>query len=1080
MIKRILSIIILGLAATVALAQNTVKGTVRDEAGMPLPGASVFVPGTGNGVVTDLDGRYEISAKQGDTLEFSFLGYTSKEMKVNGATVDVSLNPDSSLLEAVVVVGYGTQKRVNVTGAVATVDYGKIAGSRPATTTESMLAGASAGLYVSQQSGMPGAEDIMLRIRGVGTLNNASPLVIVDGFEGTINNVSAQDIASVSVLKDAASCAIYGNRGANGVILITTKEAKEGRFSIEYTGMAAYQEPEHYFGVISNYADYMEFINESAWQVNKAQPFSQTMIDLWRDKEKDPNGISDSGYPNYVAYPNTDWMKAMFEPGIYQKHSLSASGATKQTKYLISADWMDNPGVIANTSSKRVSFRTNVSSQINSWLEVGTRLFGYRNDRTLSDITGSMSLLSRGVPGIYPYYDGKYGWMENPEQSSESRNNLYFFYRYKGNQERHYISATPYINISLPLGIKYNASFGYTLTETLQKQHPTTGDAYSFSRDSWAYFYDDLSKLTLTYTESHTSRWTFQTNFSWNQTFGKHEIGALAGFEAYEVKNQSYASTKTGFENDVLDEFDNVLNPTKITGSQNDWAAASFFGRMTYAYASRYLAEVNLRYDGSSRFAARSRWGLFPSVSLGWRVSEEPWMKGSGMDNLKLRASWGRLGNNSIGNYDYMSTYASGYAYPFGGKMSAGTVESLSNELLRWETTTSLDFGVELATFRNRLTFEADWYNRVTSDILYKAPVYATIGNKAAPYQNLCEVTNNGIELTLGWKDTVNGFHYGFSGNFTRNWNVVSKYNGPLVAGWVADENGIRTYQTNIGDISTVVDPARRTLEGKIINEYFLATVYNGDGSYFYSDGSVNPAGGPVDGMIRTPEDMAWLEAMVKAGNTFLPNKTIGKTGIWYGDYIYSDVNGDGVFGNADDYTFQNVSQTPKFFYGFNMEMSWKGIDFSARFAGAGGGARYWRYVGFNAYSTDAKFTLPKDIAYDHYFYDPETPDDPRTNIISKNGRLTMNYGSEQNGANIYSNLFLYKTDYLKLKNVTLGYTFPKKLVNKIGISNLRIFITGDNLYTFTDYPGVDPEFTDNMNYYSNLRQYTFGVNLKF
>ncbi len=1080
MSKRIFIIIILSLAATVALAQNIVKGTVRDEAGLPLPGASVVIPGTGNGVVTDLDGRYEIKAAQGETLEFSFMGYVTKSLKVSGESLDISLDPDSSLLEEVVVVGYGTQKRVNVTGAVATVDYSKIADSRPATTTESMLAGASAGLYVTQTSGMPGAEEMVLRIRGVGTLNNSAPLVIVDGFEGTINNVNPQDIASVSVLKDAASCAIYGNRGANGVVLITTKEAKEGRFSIEYTGMAAYQEPEHYFSVISNYADYMEFINESAWQVDKSQPFSQTMIDLWREKEKDPNGISDSGYPNYVAYPNTDWMKAMFQPGIYQKHSLSASGSTKQTKFLISAMWMDNPGVIANTENKRISFRTNVSSKLNNWLEVGARLFGYRNDRQLSDVTGSMTLLSRGVPGIYPYYDGKYGWMENPEQSSESRNNLYFFYRYKGNVTSHYISATPYINVYLPFGIKYNASFGYTLTESLKKQHPTTGDAYSFSRDTWAYFYDDLSKLKLTYTQDHTSRWTFQTNFSWNKEFGKHELGAMTGFEAYEVNQQSFDASKTGFENDVLDEMDNVLNPTGIGGSQSSWAAASFFGRLTYAYASKYLAEVNLRYDGSSRFAARSRWGLFPSFSLGWRVSEEDWMKGSGVDNLKLRASWGRLGNNSIGNYDYLSTYASGYTYPFGGKLSAGSVASLSNDLLRWETTTSLDFGLEFATFRNRLTFEADWYRRVTDDILYKAPVFATIGNKGAPWQNLCQVMNHGLELTLGWSDTVNGFHYGVSGNFTRNWNQVSKYNGPLEAGWVTDVNGIRTYQTNIGDVSTVVDAARRTIEGRLINEYFVANVYNGDGSYFFSDGSVNPAGGPTDGMIRTPEDMAWLEAMVKAGNTFLPNKTIGKKGIWYGDYIYSDVNGDGIFGDANDYTFQGVAQTPKFFYGFNLEASWKGIDVSARFAGAGGGARYWRYVGYNAYSTDAKFTLPKKIAYDHYFYDPETPDDPRTNIVSKNGRLTMNYGSEQNGANIYSNLFLYKTDYLKLKNVTLGYTFPKKLINKIGISNLRIFLTGDNLFTFTDYPGVDPEFTDNMNYYANLRQYTLGVNIKF
>lgn len=1081
-IKQIISISILALSCFTAFAQSKVSGTVKDETGYALPGATVLIKGTKQGVVTDVNGNYEIAVPEGATLEYSFLGYLSQEVKPSGSVVNITLNPDASTLDEVVVVGYGTQKRVNVTGSVATVDYSKLADSRPATTTESMLAGMAAGLYVAQTSGMPGQEDVMMRIRGVGTLNSASPLVIVDGFEGTINNVNPQDIASISVLKDAASCAIYGNRGANGVILITTKEAKEGKFNMEYTGMVAYQEPEHYFNVINNYADYMEIINESAWQVNKAQPFSQTMIDLWREKEKDPNGIAESGYPNYVAYPNTDWMRAMFEPGIYQKHTLTASGSTKDVKYLISGTYVKNPGVIANTTNERFSFRTNVSGNITKWLEVGAKLYGYRNTRELSDITGSMTLLSRAVPGIYPYYDGKYGWMENKEQSAESRNNLYFFYRYKGSETSTYVNVAPYVNVRLPYGLKLNASFDYSQTESLKKQHPTTGDAYSFSRNEWAYFYDDLSKLTLTYTQGHYYRWTFQSNLSWNYTFdSKHEVGAIAGFEALSNNSQSFNATKTGFENDILDEMDNVINPTDIGGTQTDYSSASVFGRLTYAYDNRYLAEVNLRYDGSSRFSSKTRWGLFPSVSLGWRISEESFMKNTKVDNLKLRFSWGQLGNNSIGDYDYLSTYASsGYAYPFAGNLNAGAVATLSNNLLKWETTTSTDAGIEFATFRNRFTVEADYYHRYTDDILYKAPVYATIGNKSAPYQNLCAVTNQGVELTLGWKDTINGFHYGFSANFTRNWNEVSKYKGALQCGWVTDENGVRTYQTNLGDVSTIPDAARRTLEGHLINEYYLATPYNGTGDYFFADGSVNPAGGPKDGMIRTPDDMAWLQAMQAAGNTFLPNKTISKTGIWYGDYIYSDVNGDGVFGGTDDYTFQNVSQTPKFYYGFSMEFSWKGIDLSAHFTGAAGGARYWRYVGFNAYSTDGKFTLPKDIAYDHYFFDPENPDDARTNITSRNPRMTMNYGSEQNGANIYSTLFLYKLDYFRIKNVTLGYTFPQKWMRKAHIAGLRIFFTGDNLFTATEYPGVDPEFTDNMNYYSNLRQLTFGLDIKF
>ena len=489
--SKILYVLVLLAVSLPAMAQrNVITGVVYDESGLPLTGASVIVEGTNRGVTTDSYGKYRIEAAPEEALIFNFLGYRSQKFKVGASTVlNAEMVPESEILDELVVVGYGVQKKVNVTGSVSTVDYEELSQSRPATTTSGLLQGVSAGLYVSQTSGKPGSEGVSMRIRGVGTLNDAAPLVIVDGFEGTINNVNPQDIASISVLKDAASCAIYGNRGANGVILITTKTAKEGRFNIEYTGMVAYQEPEHYFDVISNYADYMEIMNESAWNVGKANVFSQTMIDLWREKEKTPNGIADSGYPNYVAYPNVDWMEAIFTPSVYQKHSISASGSTERIKYLMSVSYMDNPGVIDNSTVTRTSYRFNLSSDVTEWLEVGARIYGYRSDTELADISGSMTLLSRGVPCIYPYYDGKYGWMENPEQSSESRNNLYFFNRYKGSNITHYNNTTAFVNVKLPWNIRYHASFNYSWRDALQKQHPTLGDAYSFSRDEVAYSY---------------------------------------------------------------------------------------------------------------------------------------------------------------------------------------------------------------------------------------------------------------------------------------------------------------------------------------------------------------------------------------------------------------------------------------------------------------------------------------------------------------------------------------------------------------------------------------------------------------
>lgn len=1086
-LKRSLVIAVSLLLASAALAQNRlIKGRVTDESQEPLAGASVSVLNSTRGEITDIDGNYEISAAEGETLVFSFLGFETKNIVADSrAVINVSLVQETNALNELVVVGYGVQKKVNMTGSVAAVNYADEVKSRPVTSTAQILQGLSPGVHVNQDSGQPGSEGVSIRVRGVGTLNSANPLIIVDGFEGTLSNVNPDDIKSVSILKDAASCAIYGNRGANGVVLVTTKSGDEGgkgKFNISYNGMMALNEPANRFEVISNYADYMSIINESAANVDAVQPFSQAMIDLWREKEKDPNGISDSGYPNYVAYPNTDWMDAIYKKGIYHKHNISANGSAGGTKYLISMSYTDNPGIIDNTGSKKFALRTNVSSQVTKWLEIGTKLWGYEQDTEVCDTY--FGLMSRAVPGIYPYYDGKYGWMENPEQSSDSRNNIYFFNRMGGGTKTHYINAIVFANVKLPLDIRYNASFNYSRTGTEYRANRKILNAWSFRTGEVAYRYDNLDNLTLTRKYGSAYRWTFQNNLSWAKTIAdRHDISAMVGFEAMYSNSISESLVKKRLENDQLTELKNALdvNAGDVTGNQSDFASASVFGRATYAYDSRYLFEVNLRYDGSSRFARQSRWGLFPSVSAGWRISEEQFMKNSGIDNLKLRVSWGKLGNNSIGNYDYQSTYATGYAYSFGNSLTSGIVSTLSNDALTWETTTSTDLGLELGVFSNRLTFETDFYNKVTDGILYKAPVYATIGNKSAPYQNLCEVTNRGVEFALGWKDGIKDFTYSLRGNFTYNHNAVTRYKGSLVAGWVTDENGRRVYQSNIGDVTTVIDGARRVMEGKLINEHYLLNLYSGDGSHFFADGSVNPAGGPADGMIRTPEDMAWLEAMVDSGATFLPNKTVGKKGIWYGDYIYADVNGDGVYGDANDYMFQGSSQTPKYYYGLQVELGWKGIDFSMLWNGAGGSKAYWRYVGFNAYSTNAKFTLPKKIAYDHYFYDPDNPDDPRTNLTSKHGRLTMNYGSEQNGANAYSTLFLYKTDYIRLKNVTLGYTFPEKWMRKAHISSLRLFFSGENLLTFTEYPGMDPEIiSDKTNYYALLRQYSLGLSIKF
>lgn len=446
------------------------------------------------------------------------------------------------------------------------------------------------------------------------------------------------------------------------------------------------------------------------------------------------------------------------------------------------------------------------------------------------------------------------------------------------------------------------------------------------------------------------------------------------------------------------------------------------------------------------------------------------------MDELKLRLSWGRLGNNSIGNYDYLSTYSSGYSYSFGGKLHGGMISSLSNNLLEWETTSTTNIGLDLATFDGRLTLEADAYDKYTTGILYKPTITATIGTKTSPYVNLCEVDNKGFELTVGWRDTVGDFNYGISGNFNRNWNKVTKYLGKFKEGWKTDADGNKVWVNNLGDVTT--GSFTRVCEGHMINEYYTQKNYSGNGKYFDESGNVLPDGGPVDGMIRTEQDMAWLNSMIAAGYQFLPKSTVSKKGIWYGDYILADVNGDKIYGDSNDYQWQGCSITPKFYYGFNINLGWKGINLSASFAGAGGAKMRYRKGGVNSSMLQTQQTIGYELGYNHYFYDPENPWDPRTNITSRNPRIVNGYGQALTDSNFY----LYKTDYLKLQNVTLSYSFPKKLISHIKLTSLQLYFSGENLLTVTDslFPGVDPEFTDTGMYYSPIRQFVFGINLKF
>ena len=453
------------------------------------------------------------------------------------------------------------------------------------------------------------------------------------------------------------------------------------------------------------------------------------------------------------------------------------------------------------------------------------------------------------------------------------------------------------------------------------------------------------------------------------------------------------------------------------------------------------------------------------------------------INNLKIRASWGKLGNtNGVGNYASQSTYTVAN-YSMGGSQAQGVyIKTLSNQLITWESTAVTNLGIDLGLLNNKLTAEIDLYNRLTDGILYAKTLPLTVGDKSAPIENLAEVTNKGFEITLGWNDNIGKFNYSVAANLGYNKNEVSKYKGKYNAGWVKNADGTESWVSNLGDVTTS-NGQMRVGEGKIINEYYVKSVYKGNGSYFNSDGSVNINGGPRDGMIRTEDDMKWLRAMKAGGYYFAPRMnsataTPSKTTIWYGDYIYADTNGDGVYGNADDNTFRGESNFPKITYGLQLSANYKGFDFSMSWAGAGGFSLYWGpNTGYNVPQIRSGVSIPKKIAYDHYYYDPENPSDPRTNINATYGRIINAETGYQN--NYESDLYLFKGDYLKLKNITLGYTLPTDITRKFYMQSVRVYASGENLLTITDYPGVDPEMGAGVGY-STVRQIAFGLNVTF
>ena len=1001
-----------------------ITGTITDEYGEPLIGVNVSVEGTSNGTITDGSGHFSLSASPGETIQISYIGYATRRIKLgNESTLNVQLKEDTQALEEVVVVGFGTQKKVNLSGSVASVDMNELAESRPITNVTNALAGVAAGLQVTSSNNRPGDDNASILIRGQGTLNNAAPLVIIDGMEGEMSSLNVQDIENISVLKDASSAAIYGSRAANGVILITTKSGKSGKLSVSYNGYVSFQSIRP--GVldpVSNYADYMEYINSGYVNSDMATPYSSTAISEWR---------SDNGQ-NPLKYPNTNWIDAAFQNGVGTQHNLSMSGGTDNIQFYGAFGYFDNPGVLENAGYRKYNARTNITAQLTSWLKMGINASGFvgkadpgnaGQTATEAGEQASVGAFTWGwatSPAMILKHDGRYGGIQNPEDDvSESGNNIRLALNSTtGSNITRNVKSRFFITLQPIKDLSVTGSYSYEYTGQSVKTMPVFNDIWNFGTNQIMFYGEGQSYITQKQYDRERNYMDVVANY--NHRFLDDRLGlqvmAGASQEQYQYEWHTVSRKDLTVPNgSVLDAANGEIS---ANGNRTQWVMRSYFGRINLDWENKYLAEFNLRSDGSSRFLSDHRWGYFPSGSLAWRIDQEAFMEDAEwLDNLKIRASYGALGNNSVGNYSAISSYGAAN-YILNNAVNTGwSITALANANLTWEKTKVTDIGFDFGVLNNRLYGTFDWFNKQTEGILIQLPSPLVHGAASTPTSNAAQVTNKGIELSLGWRDQINDFSYSINGNYMYVTNNVDKFKGK--------------------DYS--LDGIYMTKEGEAIGSM-----------YMYE----------ADRIIQTDEDLAIVNNMIaKNPDAFSKlGATPGK-----GDILFKDQDGDGIIDPNKDRKVVG-STIPKHTFGLTLSAAYKGIDFSIFMQGVAGAKGYLNEKYFST-SVQRGYQITKEIAENSWA-------EGMTN--AKYPRLTY-----QNAINNQANtLWIQNKNYLKIRNIQLGYSIPKHLLSKIQLQKLRIYGSLENFFTFTSYKGIDPEL-DQLTY-PTMRQAVIGVNIEF
>ena len=995
------------------VAQNTTKivvsGTVVDKDSQPVIGAGVLQEGTSFGTVTNENGHFSLEVPVGSQLQISCIGYTTQTIPAQGTNLKIVLLDESTLLDELVVVGYGTARKGDLTGPISVVSGDDISKSSE-TMISNALQGQIAGVQVTRANGGPNAQ-ATIRIRGYTNTSNNDPLVIIDGIPGSLNDVVSSDVQNITVLKDAASAAIYGSRAAAGVILITTKMAKPGNFSVEYGYEYAFDYPtaRPKNGTV---IDYLNAVNEFKWNDGAASQYNQY-------SEEYINTYMENNAKDPYHYANEDWVALMIKDRTsHQKHTFSVSGGTEKLRTKFSFNYQDNQGwETANTARyQRYSGRLNNTYIVNDWIRATVNVDFSMSDRT-APISGSFTQAYR-VPAIYPVKWENGNWTDVKDGCNyyaamvDGGNNHYNYYKFNGKAQ---LDITPVKGLTLTAAI----APGYTFT--YRKQFKKTVPTYY--EDGGVVYEQSHMNSVLTEARNNTSTFTSQLYANYSHKWGNHSLNAMAGYEGFLYKYENLGASR---ENYILSNFPYLdLGPKDYqynSGDAGHNAYSSVFGRIMYSFKDRYMIQANVRSDSSSRFAKGYRTGVFPSVSAGWVISDEPWFKVKGLNYLKFRASIGQLGNEQIGGeFPYLGVMNIGTTYLYDSKaqstiplFNAAQYTYAYNDIT-WETTTTYDLGFDSGFWNNRLMLSADVYYKKTEDMLLVLG-FPSYSGYSAPEQNAGDMHTYGWEVEAKWQDKVGDFAYSISGN-------------------LSDYRSIMGY---LGD--------RKTVSGNYLLE---------EGSY-YNEWYMYK----TDGLIQTEADMKDAN-----GN---PIPTISGADQ-PGCIKFVDVNEDGVINADDKVKFGN--SLPELLYGLNFTGAYKGFDFGLQLQGIG-----HRNVLFSSQWIEApqgQWGNIPELVVGNYWSRANTPEQ---NLKAKYPLLTY---SNRANTQVGSDYWLFNGAYLRVKNVTIGYTVPKLLTSKLRISNLRVYVSAQDLPAISHFPkGHDPEISGFSQWLRT--SLVLGANVKF